>query len=90
MSAFGHWFDQTMKTITPSIPAVPSPANTVSGHEKCATASNGAADCRAASEAICRAKGFNSGTSIDIQTEYCFAPGQANFSCAFVKRAACQ
>jgi hypothetical protein len=34
----------------------------------CPTAPNGAPDCRAAAEAICRAHGFASGGSIDFQT----------------------
>ena len=34
----------------------------------CPTAPNGAPDCRAAAEAICKAHGFGSGSSIDFQT----------------------
>lgn len=34
----------------------------------CPTAPNGAPDCRAAAEAICKAHGFASGSSIDFQT----------------------
>jgi hypothetical protein len=34
----------------------------------CPTAPNGAPDCRAAAEAICKARGFASGSSIDFQT----------------------
>jgi hypothetical protein len=41
----------------------------VAGHELCPTAPNGAPDCVAATVAICRANGFNSGSSIDMQTE---------------------
>jgi hypothetical protein len=39
-----------------------------SGLEQCGTASNGAPDCRAAAENLCRARGFATGTSIDYQT----------------------
>jgi hypothetical protein len=39
-----------------------------SGHEPCAVASNGAPDCRAAAENLCRTRGFAAGTSIDYQT----------------------
>lgn len=40
----------------------------VSGHEKCLTAPNGAPDCRAAADAVCKAKGFSSGKSLDMTT----------------------
>jgi hypothetical protein len=39
-----------------------------SGHEQCSVASNGAPDCRAAAENLCRTRGFATGTSIDYQT----------------------
>jgi hypothetical protein len=39
-----------------------------SGREQCGVASNGAPDCRAAAENLCRARGFASGTSVDYQT----------------------
>jgi hypothetical protein len=38
------------------------------GHEKCNTAPNGAPDCVAAANAICKTKGFASGTSVDMTT----------------------
>jgi hypothetical protein len=38
------------------------------GHELCVIAPNGAPDCRAAAETLCRAKGFASGTSVDSVT----------------------
>jgi hypothetical protein len=38
------------------------------GHEECGIASNGAPDCRAAAENLCRVRGFATGTSIDYQT----------------------
>lgn len=40
----------------------------VSGHEKCRVAPNGAPDCGAAADAVCRAKGFKSGSSVDMTT----------------------
>jgi len=47
----------------------------VSGREICASAPNGAPDCRSAAEALCRANGFNSGSSVDYVTaEKCPAP----------------
>lgn len=48
----------------------------VTGRERCAIAPNGAPDCRVAAEIMCKAKGFNSGSSVDYQTaENC--PAQA-------------
>ena len=43
-------------------------ARMVSGHEKCAVAPNGAPDCVAAAMTLCKAKGFESGKSIDMTT----------------------
>jgi hypothetical protein len=39
-----------------------------SGHEQCTLAANGAPDCRAAAENLCRARGFAAGTSVDYVT----------------------
>lgn len=48
----------------------------IAGREVCATAPNGAPDCRAAAQALCRANGFNTGNSVDYVTaEKC--PAQA-------------
>ena len=44
--------------------------NVVSGKEMCINAPNGAPDCVAASEAMCRAKGFQRGASLDITSTY--------------------
>jgi hypothetical protein len=41
----------------------------VAGRELCPIAPNGAPDCVAATVAMCRANGFESGSSIDMQTE---------------------
>ncbi len=47
-------------------------ARIVSAREPCAMAPNGAPDCRVAAEAICRANGYNSGSSVDFETaEHC-------------------
>jgi hypothetical protein len=40
----------------------------ITGHEKCINAPNGAPDCVAAANAICKAKGFDSGKSMDMTT----------------------
>jgi hypothetical protein len=42
--------------------------NVVSGWERCTTAANGAPDCGGASDALCKAKGFARGNSVDITT----------------------
>ena len=41
----------------------------VAGREPCPKAPNGAPDCAAATLLMCRANGFESGSSIDMQTE---------------------
>ena len=74
-------------------------ARMVSGHEKCKVAPNGAPDCVAAANTMCKAKGFESGKSVDMTTaEVC--PAQVYLSgrnsgpgCkteTFVSRALCQ
>lgn len=76
-----------------------SGVNIVEGHEKCAIAPNGAADCQAAAEAICQAKGFKTGKSADIQTKskcsaQAFLSGasrrEACVTETFVVKASCQ
>jgi hypothetical protein len=74
--------------------------NVVSGKEMCVNAPNGAPDCAAASEAMCRAKGFQRGASLDITSAYrCPAAFWAerrepnDKECvneSFVSKAACQ
>lgn len=72
----------------------------VKGRAACPVAGNGAPDCRAASEQLCKAKGFKSGSSVDIETaETCNpkiyisgrtgAPGECKTQ-NFVTRAVCQ
>jgi hypothetical protein len=41
----------------------------VAGHERCLPAPNGAPDCVTATAVMCRASGFETGSSIDMQTE---------------------
>jgi hypothetical protein len=43
-------------------------ARIIDGRERCGTAANGAPDCRAATETMCRGKGFGSGKSMEIQS----------------------
>ena len=74
-------------------------ARVISGHEKCKVAPNGAPDCLAAANTMCKAKGFESGKSVDMTTaEVCPAqvylsgrnsgPGCHNET--FVSRVICQ
>jgi hypothetical protein len=47
----------------------------IGGRERCILAPNGAPDCRVAAEALCRAKGYVGGTSVDFETvEKCPPP----------------
>ena len=49
-----------------------------SGREQCILAGNGAPDCRAAAEALCRARGFTTGASVDFVTsEKCQRPDRS-------------
>jgi hypothetical protein len=43
-------------------------ARVVTGHEKCRLASNGAPDCVAAANDVCKARGFSQGKSVDMTT----------------------
>jgi hypothetical protein len=73
-------------------------ARMMSGRERCATAANGAPDCLAAAEALCRKHGFVTGKSMDFTSaEECPTKtllGQASRDeCAtvtFISRAMCQ
>ncbi|HEY6026253.1 MAG TPA: hypothetical protein VIV09_05065 [Pseudolabrys sp.] len=51
-------------TLAKQLPA----SSVVTGHEVCRIAPNGAPDCVAAADAICKAKGFKSGKSVDMTT----------------------
>ncbi|MEJ0078900.1 MAG: hypothetical protein WDO17_26410 [Alphaproteobacteria bacterium] len=44
--------------------------NIVTGYQVCAAAPNGAPDCEVASLAMCKAKGFSRGNSVDITSSY--------------------
>jgi len=56
-----------------SVPKLPT--GVIRGRERCILAPNGAPDCRAAAEAMCRAKGYAGGASVDFETaEKCPPP----------------
>lgn len=78
--------------------SIPS-TRVVSGHEKCRVAPNGAPDCGPAADAVCRAKGFKSGSSVDMTTAEVCPPqvwmagrnsGPGCHTETFVSRALCQ
>jgi hypothetical protein len=74
-------------------------ARVVTGRQKCTVAPNGAPDCVAAANAVCRTKGFESGKSLDTTTaEFCPAQvylsgrnsGEGCRTETFVSRVLCQ
>ncbi len=74
-------------------------ARMISGHAKCNNAPNGAPDCVAAATAICKAKGFEDGKSMDMTTAEVCPPsiyltgrnsGPGCHTETFVSRALCQ
>jgi hypothetical protein len=74
--------------------------NVVTGHQLCAAAPNGAPDCGGASIALCKSKGFERGSSLDITSAFkcpaqLWREGRApnDRECqdeSFVSRALCQ
>jgi hypothetical protein len=80
-----------LKRIAP----LPSQA-VVSGRALCPVAANGAPDCKAAAEQLCREKGYRDGASADIEsTQKCSAKAYLSGQGAcrtenFVTRAVCQ
>jgi hypothetical protein len=96
---FGDRAREAAKDATGTVIGLPN-TRVVAGHERCIVAANGAPDCQAAANTFCRGKGFQSGKSVDTQSEQkCSArlllEGRApnNSECAteiFVTRAVCQ
>jgi hypothetical protein len=89
----------TAKDAAGAVARIPA-ARVMSGHEKCQNAPNGAPDCLGAAERLCKAKGFESGKSLDMTTaEVCppkvlmsgrtGTPGECRDE-TFVSRALCQ
>ncbi len=102
---FGHEAGIAAKTTVDSAKGVGDAvvkipgARLVRGHEKCQNAPNGAPDCVAAANAMCKSKGFESGKSADMTTaEVCPAQvylsgrssGEGCHAETFVSRALCQ
>jgi uncharacterized membrane protein len=89
---------KTAKDAADAVAKLPE-QRTVRGRERCPVAPNGAPDCEAAASAMCKAKGYGSGKSIDATTaETCPpqvllsgrspAPGECK-SETFISRAMC-
>ncbi len=70
----------------------------VKGNERCGLAANGAPDCQAAAEALCRKQGFQTGKSLEFTSaEQCpsrvLLSGRQSVECTtvtFISRAMCQ
>ena len=76
-------------------------ARVITGRERCELAANGAPDCRAAADTVCRGKGFASGKSLDTEASHQCPPQAARETLltgraptcpleTFVTRAVCQ
>lgn len=99
LSEFGDRVGSATKDATDAVAKLSS-TRVVTGNERCELAPNGSPDCRKAAEAVCRAKGFTTGQSIDTQSaRKCPAsvwlsgrvPEDRDCSVeTFVTRAACQ
>jgi type IV secretory pathway TrbL component len=87
------------KDATGAVIGLPS-TRVVNGHERCPAAQNGAPDCQIAATTVCRGKGFQTGKSVDTQSEqkcpaHVLLSGRTpnNTECPteiFVTRAMCQ
>jgi hypothetical protein len=85
----------TAKDAAGAVAKIPG-VRVVTGHEKCQNAPNGAPDCQAAAMTVCKAKGFETGKSMDMTTaQVCPASvllsgrGECKDE-TFVSRALCQ
>src|SRR5215468_4766679 len=70
--SFDEFADQTRdaaKDATDAVIGLPN-ARIVTMRERCAAAQNGAPDCQAAAAAACRGKGFQTGKTVDTQSEH--------------------
>jgi hypothetical protein len=85
----------TAKDAAGAVARIPG-VRVATGHEKCQNAPNGAPDCQSAAIAVCKAKGFETGKSLDMTTaEVCPASVllSGRGACkdeTFVSRALCQ
>jgi len=88
----------TAKDMASTVARIPG-VRVTTGHEKCQNAPNGAPDCQAAAISLCKAKGFDTGKSMDMTTSEVCPPkvllsgrtsGPECKDETFVSRALCQ
>jgi hypothetical protein len=99
MDKLGSQARDAAKDATGTVIGLPN-ARAMTGRERCTPAGNGAPDCPTAAVALCRGKGFQTGRSLDTQSEQkcptkLLLEGRApnNTECPteiFVTRAMCQ
>jgi hypothetical protein len=88
---------EATKSAVDAVVKLPS-ARVMTGRERCVTAPNGAPDCVAAAQTLCRKHGYASGKSMDFtQAEECppraLLSGRQSAECStvtFISRAMCQ
>jgi hypothetical protein len=80
ITQFGSWLNRPLTTeaakdaanatldVATSIIRLPG-TRLVAGRHRCEPAPNGAPDCQAAASSLCRARGFQTGRSLDMQSE---------------------
>jgi hypothetical protein len=68
LDKFGKEARDAAKDATGNLMGLPN-TRVVTARERCAPAQNGAPDCVSAANAMCRGKGFQTGRSLDTQTE---------------------
>jgi hypothetical protein len=96
-AAIGKNAADATKNAVDAVAKLPA-ARMMQGRERCVTAPNGAPDCLAAAEALCRKHGFASGKSMDFTSaEDCPAsnllgqqPKRECVTLTFISRAMCQ
>jgi hypothetical protein len=68
LEKLGNQARDAAKDVTGGILALPS-SRVVTGRARCEAAPNGAPDCVTAANSVCQGKGFQSGRSLDTQSE---------------------
>ena len=68
LDRFGKEARDVAKDATTGLIALPN-TRVLTGRERCVTAQNGAPDCLAAANNLCRGKGFQTGKLLDTQSE---------------------
>ena len=68
LDKLGKGAREAAKDATGTVMGLPG-TRVVTGRERCAVAQNGGPDCQAAAATVCRGKGFQTGKSLDTQSE---------------------